>query len=395
MDYEAYKEELRARTPMLSLLERDGLAMRRSGSRWVGLCPFHVEKHGSFGVENSRPQWAHCFGCGWSGDVFKYWMERRGCDFKTAVGELAQIAGMAPMTEEMRNRPLPPVQDKGKGRQGEGEIKLPELPPLRGLRDEECEMIAATRGLSVASVMIAARTFKRIGYADWPQWKSRRGWTSPCAVHFFKCGFDTPECEPRERWPSWIITDVTRRVGEFRRLDNLPYPRQKHDAIKAWSTAGKSWPVGAAEIEHRLNVLLVEGGPDVLAAYHFLHGFGMLGSVAVVGMLGGSNRIAEDALMHFRGRRVRIMMDADEVKELTTTLADGTVRTRASRAGLSAALRWQEQLTAAGAAVECYDLTGLMRADGRPVKDVNDLALANAATVGSDEVVEAFMEWNF
>ena len=392
MDYEAYKEELRARTPMLSLLERDGLAMRRSGSRWVGLCPFHVEKHGSFGVDNSRPEWAHCFGCGWSGDVFKYWMDRRGCDFKTAVGELAQIAGMAPMQENLKWEKLKTEIKKAEPE----EIKLPALPPLRGLRDDEIEMIAATRGLSVASVRIAARTFKRIGYADWPKWESRGGrWTSPCQAHFFKCNFETPECSPRESWPSWIITDVTRRVGEFRRLDNLPYPRLKHDAIKAWSTAGKSWPVGAAEMEHRLNVLLVEGGPDVLAAYHFLHGFGMLGSVAVVGMLGGSNRIAEDALMHFRGRRVRIMMDADEVKELTTTLADGTTRTRASRAGLSAALRWQEQLTAAGAAVECYDLTGLMRADGRPVKDVNDLALANAETVGSDEVVEAFMEWNF
>lgn len=391
---EMLKAQIKGSITMVELLERCGLTLKRSGTRMVGLCPFHAEKSPSFGVNKASPNFAHCFGCGWSGDQVAFVRKHEGLSFMDALRRVAGLAGV-PFPEAGDTTPLPPMKKIVAQPKALEKPEKPRLPPMRMLRDEEIDQLAKARGLNADALWIAAHADKRIGFAMWPKWVTRSGnWVSVCKNHFFKCRCDGPDCLPYEAFPSWCMTDATRNVGEFRRLDNLPYPREKHDPIKAWSTAGKSWPVGAAEIGNRQNVLLVEGGPDGLAAYHFLHAFGQLTRVAVVIMLGGGNRIAEEALGYFAGKRVRIMMDADEIKEQQIQRA-GKTHTRRSRAGFDAALRWQTQLIEAGAAVENFDLTGLMRADGKNVKDLNDLALANAATLEDSDIQEAFYDWSF
>src|SRR4051794_8059839 len=88
-------EEIRARLPMLRLLEHDGVEMRRSGPNFAGLCPFHQEKSGSFTVHGASPDHAHCYGCGWHGDIFAYWSARLSSDFVTAKASLATLAGFS------------------------------------------------------------------------------------------------------------------------------------------------------------------------------------------------------------------------------------------------------------------------------------------------------------
>ena len=58
--------------------------------RGMGLCPFHDDKVASFGVHAPGNYW-HCFACDSGGSVIDFWMQWRGCDFKTAVRELAQM----------------------------------------------------------------------------------------------------------------------------------------------------------------------------------------------------------------------------------------------------------------------------------------------------------------
>ena len=70
-------------------------------------------------------------------------------------------------------------------------------------------------------------------------------------------------------------------------------------------------------------------------------------------------------------------------------------RTRRTRAGFDAAARWTEQLTNAGARVQVINLDGLVRADGQAVKDLNDLALCNAAVLEDEEIREIFLRWEF
>lgn len=68
------------------------VALTKAGRNYVGLCPFHGEKTPSFNVIEDK-QFYHCFGCGKSGDVFKFVEEVRGVSFADAVAILAEKAG--------------------------------------------------------------------------------------------------------------------------------------------------------------------------------------------------------------------------------------------------------------------------------------------------------------
>lgn len=67
--------------------------LSKSGSNYLGLCPFHGEKTPSFNV-NGAKQFYHCFGCGKSGDVFKFIEEYKQVSFIDAVSEAAEISGI-------------------------------------------------------------------------------------------------------------------------------------------------------------------------------------------------------------------------------------------------------------------------------------------------------------
>ncbi|MFM9085309.1 MAG: DNA primase [Acidimicrobiia bacterium] len=67
--------------------------LRRVGRNFVGLCPFHAEKSGSFNVREETKRYK-CFGCGASGDVFKFVQEIEHLDFVAAVEHLASRAGI-------------------------------------------------------------------------------------------------------------------------------------------------------------------------------------------------------------------------------------------------------------------------------------------------------------
>jgi DNA primase len=63
--------------------------LRRVGSRWTGLCPFHDERTPSFSV-NADDKLYHCFGCGESGDAIRFVQETEGVDFREALERLAE-----------------------------------------------------------------------------------------------------------------------------------------------------------------------------------------------------------------------------------------------------------------------------------------------------------------
>jgi len=67
--------------------------LRRSGRELAGRCPFHEEKTPSFTVSPQK-QFYHCFGCGAHGTVIGFLMAIDRLDFREAIAELAQRAGM-------------------------------------------------------------------------------------------------------------------------------------------------------------------------------------------------------------------------------------------------------------------------------------------------------------
>lgn len=71
----------------------DYVPLKKAGSNYKGLCPFHGEKTPSFSVSQER-QTFHCFGCGKGGDVFSFLMELEGLSFPEALEQLAARAGV-------------------------------------------------------------------------------------------------------------------------------------------------------------------------------------------------------------------------------------------------------------------------------------------------------------
>jgi DNA primase len=84
--------------------------LRRVGSRWTGLCPFHDERSPSFSV-NAEEKLFYCFGCQAKGDAFGFVEQSEGLDFREAVELLAdrygvemQLENEDPQAEQRRRR---------------------------------------------------------------------------------------------------------------------------------------------------------------------------------------------------------------------------------------------------------------------------------------------------
>ena len=80
-------DEIRDRADIVDLIG-EYVDLKRSGSNYMGLCPFHSEKTPSFSVSPSKSIFK-CFGCGVGGDVITFVMKRENLSFPEAVEFLA------------------------------------------------------------------------------------------------------------------------------------------------------------------------------------------------------------------------------------------------------------------------------------------------------------------
>ena len=85
-------EEVRARNDIVDIISQY-VKLKRAGSNYVGLCPFHNEKTPSFSVSQSK-QFYHCFGCGAGGNVISFVMNYENYSFQEALKYLADRAGV-------------------------------------------------------------------------------------------------------------------------------------------------------------------------------------------------------------------------------------------------------------------------------------------------------------
>jgi DNA primase len=155
-----FKETVRQQADIVRVIG-DYIQLRKSGAQnFTGLCPFHGEKTPSFSVHATR-QFFHCFGCGKSGDVFKFVQEREQISFPEAVKLVAEKMGI----------PLPRMQysSEGEAEDAQKRGRLIEMhertckffeDQLRRPEGAQAREYLAGRGLKEETI----RTF-RIGFA--------------------------------------------------------------------------------------------------------------------------------------------------------------------------------------------------------------------------------------
>jgi CHC2-type zinc finger protein len=331
-------EDIKAALSIVDEFRRDGHELKKIGSRFVCLCPFHQERTPSCHVTPDTGRF-HCFGCGSDGTVIDFHALKRGITPAEAITELAARLRI-PLESNSTNghtepaKPREPEPPKKRRR-----LKLPEL--QKGNATEFAQL-SDCRRVSVDALKLA----------------SDRGLLWFCDM---ADGTNTVR--------AWIIADRTRRNAQARRLDGkrwqhawdaeskqwLPVEPDRQRKVRGFTGNQASWPVGIEEARRFDNIAILEG-VDLLAAFHFLISEGRENAVGPVAILGASNRIPADALKLFAGKRVRMFPHADE-----------------NLAGLCAAANWGAQLLPIVTRVDAFDFTGLVQCGGKPVKDLNDL----------------------
>lgn len=100
-----FVEQIKNRAQILDIIGKK-VRLRRSGRDWVGLCPFHHEKTGSFRVSQDKGSY-YCFGCGAHGDVITFVQETEHMTFTEATRYLANVYGVAIPSEEGKTQENP------------------------------------------------------------------------------------------------------------------------------------------------------------------------------------------------------------------------------------------------------------------------------------------------
>ncbi len=153
-------------------------------------------------------------------------------------------------------------------------------------------------------------------------------------------------------WPAWILTDGARRNAQARRMDGKPWEGIGGKKAKTIAGCEAGWPVGIAEALSKPGVAFVEGGPDFLAAWHFIWYTGRSADIGPVAMFGVNSAIHLETLHLFRGKNVWIFAHNDD-----------------NEAGSKGALAWSEQLKKAGAS-----MVDFFTFKQDQVKDLNEFA---------------------
>jgi hypothetical protein len=330
-------DEAKAALPLSVLWSRLGLpgnAPDRDGV--LVSCPFPAghrngDRKPSFNFHGGGKRFK-CFACDIEGGAVDLLGLALGLDEKAACRKLIELAGGAAFPVARVSSTVQVSQPYGIT--SKEERPRVDVPPLRRGGFLAWRALERSRSVSSVAVDLASR-FGVLRFGE-------------------VCGF-----------PSWVLMDGSQRAVEARRMGRLPYPPvHSLGERKAHSLKGtdKSWPL-ALDVLRVLPtfraVMLVEGGPDFLAALHFLNALEVW-DVWPVAMLGRSTggAIHAEALKLLAGRKVRIYPHAD---------SDG--------GGEEAARKWGRQLAAVGCAVDGFSFAGLRQSDGSPVKDLNDCCL--------------------
>jgi DNA primase len=102
-------EAVREKASLIEVIG-ESVSLKRAGSGYTGLCPFHGEKTPSFHIK-ADGSFYHCFGCGESGNVITFVMKTRGLSFAEAVEDLAQRYGVT-LEREQRSSSREPRQNR-------------------------------------------------------------------------------------------------------------------------------------------------------------------------------------------------------------------------------------------------------------------------------------------
>ena len=282
------------------------VTLKRSGSNYLGLCPFHQEKTPSFSVHATR-QFYYCFGCGAKGDVFRFVMEMEKVPFPESVRRVAQRMGIpvpvqatgeAASPEAKLRKALEEIHQKAlafyrKQLQSAEAAPVRELIKERGVTDESVEEFGL--GYAPGGGDALARFLGREGFAPnvleasglvlrrntgghFDRFRGR--WMFPIANETGKTiafagralGSDQPKYTNSPETPlytkSRVLYNLSRAREAIRKANVTLLVEGYMDAIAAWQAGVKNVVASCGTTLTEAQVhMLVRHAPEVVVSY--------------------------------------------------------------------------------------------------------------------------------
>lgn len=303
-------EEVRARADIVDIVG-ELVPLKKAGREYKANCPFHEERTPSFYVVPDKGFYK-CFGCGKSGDVFGFVMERLGLDFVEAVKHVAGRSGVE-VREVSRQRdeedPHRPLYELNAFARDWFRERL--VDPATG---QQAQAYLLGRGID-------AETAERFGLGYAPdEWRALRdaaakhGLDEDLMVEVGLLGRRERDNEPYDRFRGRVIFPIEGVSGKVIAFGGRILEGDKKDAPKYLNSPetpiyhkgrnlyGLSWARHAIRREE--SAIVVEGYMDVvsLAAHGFEH---------VVAPLGTAMTPEQAKLLGRYAQRIFLLFDSD------------------------------------------------------------------------------------
>ncbi len=308
-------EEIRSRNDIVELIGMY-VNLKRAGSNFSGLCPYHSEKSPSFTVFPATQSF-YCFGCGAGGDAITFAMRSENLDYPAAVEFLAKRAGITIPTEEK--------EERGIGRQRIYEMNLAAAKYFRScLFDENIgregmTYLAGKRRLPATIIKRFGLGFAPNGFGGLTDHMKRLGFKEEELITGFLCGKSQKTGRAYDYFRNRVIFPIINTSGDIIGFGGRVMDDSKPKYLNSSDTPGfkKSrnlFALNFAKNHCSERLILCEGYMDVIAC----HAAGFENAVATLGTALTSEQAR---LMAKHTKQVLIAYDSDEAGQNATRKA--------------------------------------------------------------------------
>jgi DNA primase len=313
------KEQVRQSTDIVELVGAS-IPLRRQGRIYVGLCPWHDDSRPSLQVNPDRQTWK-CWVCNIGGDVFTWFMQREGVEFREALEMLADRAGVTLPTFKRAPAPAGSPGDKR---------TLYDVMAWAERQYRDClmraaEAEAARRYLEQRGIGHEMRAAFHLGFVPpgW-QWLLDRAKSTSYSPAVLEAAGLANKKEETNRYYDFFrarlmfpIRDTQRRpIGFGGRIlpgqsDPGKYINSRDTRLFSKSDQVYGLDLARDAVVQDRNVVVVEGYTDVIMA----HQYGLKNVVAVLGTALGPRHIR---LLKRYADSITLVLDGDEAGQRRT-----------------------------------------------------------------------------
>lgn len=309
-------EDIRQRSDIVEFIG-SYVNLKRAGSNFGGLCPYHSEKTPSFTVFPATQSF-YCFGCGKGGDVFTFAMLSENLDYAGSVEFLAKRAGITIKADDETER-------GGMSRRRVYDMNLAAAKYFRAclfdqrLGKEGMDYLLQKRKLSPAVIKHFGLGFAPNGFGGLTDHMKKLGFTEEELIEGFLCGRSQKTGRAYDYFRNRIIFPIINTSGDVIAFGGRVMDDSKPKYLNSSDTPGfkKSknlFALNFAKNHCSERLILCEGYMDVIA----LHAAGFENAVAT---LGTALTQEQARLMAKHTKEVIISYDSDEAGQAATRKA--------------------------------------------------------------------------